>query len=234
VISCFGRNINEYIRKKELIVTISAEKRAYRSIINLILTGQFRPGDFLLETEIAEKLGMSRTPVGKALTMLVSEGFLNKMPKKGCYIPLPTPEDAEQVFFARKAVESQAAAGAAIHASEKELQQLQEIVSKDKEALASRSKDTYSSANEEFHLGIAKASHNQYLEKWVRNIFWRSNVYVFYFDSFYKGKEFSVPQKTPMQHAAIIKAITEKDPKRAAQLMEEHIQWTYENLLLKY
>lgn len=215
-------------------MTVSAEKRAYRSIINLIISGQFRPGDFLLETEIAEKLGMSRTPVGKALTMLVSEGFLNKMPKKGCYIPLPTPEDAEQVFFARKAVESQAAASAALHATEKEIQQLQEVLSKDYEALASGSKDTYSSANEEFHLGIAKASHNQYLEKWVRNIFWRSNIYVFYFDSFYKGKKFSVPQKTPMQHATIIKAIADRDPKKAAQLMEEHIQWTYENLLMKY
>jgi DNA-binding GntR family transcriptional regulator len=215
-------------------MTVSAEKRAYRSIINLIISGQFRPGDFLLETEIAEKLGMSRTPVGKALTMLVSEGFLNKMPKKGCYIPLPTPEDAEQVFFARKAVESQAAASAALHATEKEIQQLQEVLSKDHEALASGSKDTYSSANEEFHLGIAKASHNQYLEKWVRNIFWRSNIYVFYFDSFYKGKEFSVPQKTPMQHATIIRAIADRDPKKAAQLMDEHIQWTYENLLMKY
>jgi len=215
-------------------MTVSAEKRAYRSIINLIISGQFRPGDFLLETEIAEKLGMSRTPVGKALTMLVSEGFLNKMPKKGCYIPLPTPEDAEQVFFARKAVESQAAASAALHATEKEIQQLKEVLSKDHEALASGSKDTYSSANEEFHLGIAKASHNQYLEKWVRNIFWRSNIYVFYFDSFYKGKKFSVPQKTPMQHATIIKAIADRDPKKAAQLMEEHIQWTYENLLMKY
>jgi len=215
-------------------MTVSAEKRAYRSIINLIISGQFRPGDFLLETEIAEKLGMSRTPVGKALTMLVSEGFLNKMPKKGCYIPLPTPEDAEQVFFARKAVESQAAASAALHATEKEIQQLKEVLSKDHEALASGSKDTYSSANEEFHLGIAKASHNQYLEKWVRNIFWRSNIYVFYFDSFYKGKKFSVPQKTPMQHATIIKAIADRDPKKAAQLMKEHIQWTYENLLMKY
>jgi DNA-binding GntR family transcriptional regulator len=210
---------------------LNAEERAYRSIIQLILSGHYRPGDFLLELEIAPELEMSRTPVSRALSRLVTEGFLNKIPKKGCYIPLPTPEDAEQVFFARKAVESQAAAGAALHAREEEIRHLQEVVLEDQEAVQMRHREIFSRINEDFHLGIAKASHNVYLEKWIRNIFWRSNLYVFYFDSFYKSEEVDIPQKTPMQHAAIIKAITERDPDLAARLMNEHIHRTYEVLL---
>lgn len=213
-------------------MALNAEERAYRSIIQLILSGHYRPGDFLLELEIAPKLEMSRTPVSRALSRLVTEGFLNKMPKKGCYIPLPTPEDAEQVFFARKAVESQAAAGAALHATEEEIHHLQEVVREDQEAVRTRHKEVFSRINEDFHLGIAQACHNVYLEKWIRNIFWRSNIYTFYFDSFYKSGELSVPQKTPMQHAAIIKAIADHDPDSAARLMVEHIQRTYDVLLL--
>ena len=49
----------------------SAEERAYGQIIRLILSGQYKPGDFLLEVELAPRLGMSRTPVSRALGRLV-------------------------------------------------------------------------------------------------------------------------------------------------------------------
>jgi len=212
-------------------MALNTEERAYRSIIHLILSGRYRPGDFLLEQDIAKFLEMSRTPVSRALARLVAEGFLEKMPKKGCYIPLPSPEDAEQVFFARKAVESQAAASAAIHASEEEIGNLQKIIQEDMEAVRKHEKDSFSRINEDFHIGIARASHNAYLLKWVRNIFWRSNVYIFYFDSFYKSVELNIPQKTPSQHSSIIQAIAERDPESAAARMREHIERTYKVLL---
>ena len=106
----------------------NAEERAYRSIISLILSGKFRPGDFLLEVDLASRLEMSRTPVSRALSRLVTEGFLNKLPKKGCFIPLPTPEDAAQIFSAREAVEGKAAALAAINASDEELSRLARFI----------------------------------------------------------------------------------------------------------
>ncbi len=213
---------------------LTAEDRAYREIIQLILTGQFKPGDFLLELELAPRLRMSRTPVSRALGRLVAEGFLNKMPKKGCYIPFPSAEDAEQIFFARMAVESQAAASAAMKASEQEIRKLKRILRMDEEAAARGSKENYAQINEQFHLGIARASRNAYLEKWVVNSFWRSNIYIFYFDSFYKAanREEIPPQRTPSQHAAIVRAITERDPEEAALQMKAHIQTTYDLLLL--
>lgn len=213
-------------------MTLNTEERAYRSIMHLILSGHYRPGDFLLEQEIAEKLGMSRTPVSRALARLVVEGFLEKMPKKGCFIPLPTPEDAENVFFARKAVESQAAAAASVNARKEEIEHLEKIIQDDIVAVSKHSKEDYAQINEEFHLGVAKASHNPYLLKWVQNIFWRSNVYVFYFDSFYKLPQQSTPQKTPSQHYAIMQAIARRDSAAAAREMEKHIAHTYRVLLL--
>jgi DNA-binding GntR family transcriptional regulator len=160
---------------------LTAEDRAYREIIQLILSGQFKPGDFLLELDLAPRLKMSRTPVSRALGRLVAEGFLNKMPKKGCYIPFPSPEDAEQVFFARMAVESEAAASAARQASDQEIRKLKKLLRMDEEAVTKGSKENFAQINEQLHLGIAKASRNAYLEKWVINSFWRSNIYIFYF-----------------------------------------------------
>lgn len=213
---------------------MSAEDRAYREIIQLILSGQFKPGDFLLEVDLAPRLEMSRTPVSRALGRLVAEGFLNKMPKKGCYIPFPSAEDAEQVFFARMAVEGQAAALAALKATDQEIRKLRKILKADPEAVASASKEGFAQINEQFHLGIARAARNVYLEKWVINSFWRSNIYIFYFDSFYKTpvRKEVPPQRTPSQHAAILKAIEERNPDEAALQMRDHIRNTYELLLL--
>lgn len=210
----------------------NAEERAHRSIIQLIVTNQYRPGDFLLELDIAAKLNMSRTPVSRALARLVSEGFLNKMPKKGCYIPLPTPEDAEQVFSARRVVEGEAAGRAALLATDKDIAWLQSLVVEDRKAVQNRQRDLFSRINENLHLGIAKMSQNAYLDKWIRNVFWRSNIYIFYFDNFYRSTKSDIPQKTPMQHAAIVQAIADRAPEEATRCMTAHIDQTYEALLM--
>lgn len=211
----------------------NAEERAYRYIINAILTGVYNPGDFLLEQDLAARLLMSRTPVTKALTRLVSEGFLNKFPKKGCYIPIPTARDAELVFYARQVAEGAAAWKAAEKATDKEKAHLDAVLTKDLSAFERGDKQQWATINEEFHMSIAKFSYNPYIEKWAQNMFWRSNIYVFYFDTFYQPSEIAVIHETPGQHRAILDAIKANDPQVAASLMKEHIQTTYSKLLIR-
>ncbi|MCX8014023.1 MAG: GntR family transcriptional regulator [Rectinema sp.] len=212
---------------------MTAEELAYQKIVHLILAGHYRPGDFLLEVDLAQSLGMSRTPVSRAISRLVTEGFLSRMPKKGCYIPQPTPQDSEQVFQARMVAEGKAAALAASNATEDEIRELDRIIQPETDALTLRDKDLTAQINRAFHLGIAKASHNMYIEQWCRTIFWRSNLYIFYFDSFYHltQHEDMPPQKTPSQHRAIFEAIRSRDAAAAGALMEEHIRTTFEMLI---
>lgn len=210
----------------------NAEGRAYRNIISEILTGAYQPGDFLLELDIAPKLKMSRTPVSRALARLVSEGFLNKKPKKGCYIPIPTPDDAENIFTARQLAEGEAVALTAKHINENEINLLEKIISKDIIAMEKKDKETWASVNEDFHLLIARLCDNPYIEKWARNMFWRSNVYIFYFDQFYKPTDVNIVHETPKQHANILMAIKKGDSDLARELMKQHIRTTYIKLLI--
>lgn len=212
---------------------LNAEERAYRFIISSIVSGHYQPGDFLLELDLAEKLGMSRTPVSHALSRLISEGFLNKMPKKGCYIPVPTPRESELVFTARMCAEAEAAGLAAKNASPEEIQKIGLYLDEDKLAYAKKNREGWANINEAFHLGIAQIGHNPYVEKWVRNMFWRSNVYIFYFDGFYKDTDVIIIHETPAQHDAILKTISERNEDKARFLMRKHIQTTYSKLLLK-
>ena len=209
------------------------EEFAHQAIIRMILDHRFKPGDFLLETQLADILRLSRTPVRQALGRLVAEGFLEKKKKRGCYIPLPDAEDAKQVFIARQAIESQTAAAAALHATEKDTRELYALLRKQDEVFAAFDKEAYSVVNEQFHLGIAKVSRNVYLERYCRHVFWRSNVYIFFFDAFYttKNRENSL-HFTPQQHKEIVDAIADRDPDQARDAMSRHIQNTY-SLLFK-
>ncbi|MBN1334107.1 MAG: GntR family transcriptional regulator [Synergistales bacterium] len=207
----------------------NSEERAYRSIVELILNYEYKPGDFLLEVDLSSRLNMSRTPVSRALARLVTEGFLERMKKKGCYIPLPTPEDAQQVFFAREAVASYVASAVALRATKNDIAHLRGVLEKEKQAFLSKNKREEAKLNEAFHLGLARLSGNKYLQSCCRNLFWRSNLYIFYFDSFYRDAE--MPQLTPAQHSGILDAIEARDPELASQLMCKHIRRTYEALI---
>jgi len=207
---------------------------AYRAIIRMILDSQFRPGDVLLETELAERLGFSRTPVAAALGRLVGEGFLEKRKKMGCVIPLPSAEDAQKVFYARQVIEGQTAAAAARNASPEDIQELERTLGEQDQSLLVGSKEQFSSTNEAFHLGIARMSRNPYFERYCQHAFWRSNAYIFFFDRFYQNMAQSAPvSRTAVYHRRIFEAISRQDAPEAGKLMEEHVIVTYEGLLTR-
>ncbi len=207
---------------------------AYRAIIRMILDSHVRPGDVLLETELAERLGFSRTPVAAALGRLVGEGFLEKRKKMGCMIPLPSAEDAQKVFYARQIIEGQTAAAAARNASPEEIAELERALEEQDHSLQVGNKEQFSDTNEAFHMGIARMAQNPYFERYCRHAFWRSNAYIFFFDRFYQNMAQSASvSRTAVDHRKVFEAICRHDPQEAGKLMEQHVIVTYEGLLMR-
>ncbi len=208
------------------------EEFAYNAIMKLILSHHFQPGEFLLETEITDLLKLkSRTPVHHALGQLVAKGFLERKNKKGCFIPFTTPEDARHVFFVRENIESQSAKSAAIHASDEEVKELELIIEKEVDIRRSGDIVTYSSINENFHACVARISKNRYLQQFSQYIFWRSNIYVFFYQYKFKLKKVDDElQSSPLQHIKIVNAIKNRKPEEAGELMLEHVRCTYNSI----
>ena len=206
---------------------------AYKKIIELILKNQFKPGEFLLETELASSLGLSRTPVRHALGQLVAEGFLDKKTKKGCFIPFPSPMDAQHVFFVREHLEGLAAQAAAGCATEQDIAFLYDLIEREK-ALGSLKHEAEKvkslALNEEFHMGIARMSRNPYIEQYCRHSFWRSHTYICFFDRDYMGLNPGPQRIAPRQHIEITQAIEARDADRAGQLMRTHVRTNFEKL----
>ena len=212
------------------------EEFAYKTIISLILGNHFTPGDFLLETELAESLNLSRTPVRHALGQLVAEGFLDKKKKKGCFIPLPSPADAKNVFYVREHIEGLAASTAAQCATEEDVQYLYNLIEKEKnvgDLVNQKAKMANVTINEKFHLGIARISRNKYIEQYCRHSFWRSHTYIFFFDSDYLGLNPIGERIGPRQHIEIAKAIENRNEEKAGNLMRQHVRTTFEHLFRK-
>ena len=206
---------------------------AYKKIIELILKDRFKPGEFLLETELADSLGLSRTPVRHALGQLVAEGFLDKKKKKGCFIPLPSPEDAKNVFLVREHLEGLAAEAAAGCATDRDIFFLKDIIEKEKALGSLKDEETklaVLSLNEKFHMGIARISRNPYIEQYCRHSFWRSHTYICFYDRCYIGLAPGPQRIGPRQHIDIVTAIESGDAAAAGELMRTHVRTTFDML----
>lgn len=216
---------------------VSAEDRAHKEIINLILSQKYAPGDRLVEAELAQELGLSRTPVRNALRKLIAEGLLESQNNKSCVIPRITPADMEALFSVRSLIEGRAAAGAAKLATGADVEHLRNLVARERELYAQGDKDLYTEVNEKLHLGIARLARNDYLERFISQTFWRAELYIFFFDRFYlRPGGVEAPNRDPdksqscRQHAALVEAIAARDSVLAESLMKEHITCTYQTI----
>jgi len=216
-----------------LIGERTAEARAYRYVLELLLRHEVLPGGRLAEMDIAKRLGISRTPVRNALRKLVAEGLLEIRENWGCYVPSLSPGDMAAVFEVREMLESKAAELAALNLEEGEEQSLLEILTEERSHYRSGDLLEYTMANNKLHLKIASLSKNPYLERFVRQSLWRSEIYVFFFDRFYSPKSGEPLLRDPdssvscQEHARIVRAITSRDPGLARELMASHVRTTY-------
>lgn len=127
-----------------------------------LLRGAFAPGDPLREVALAERFGVSRTPVREALTRLLHEGLLERR-ARGLFVREIDPEQIMQVYDLRILLEGQAAHEAAAVRTEVDLTRLQALVERDR-ALTEPDDATRLTTNIEFHRALWRAAHNTVLE----------------------------------------------------------------------
>ncbi len=215
-----------------------AEERAYSEILHAIVGQRYMPGDRLTEAKVAEDLNMSRTPVRSALKKMAACGMLEYVKNIGCRVPVLTPYDMESVFQTREILEAKAAALATMWATNVEVEKLFKLLDEEKELYRKGDAAAYAGVNERLHLGIGALSRNIYVERYLSQCYWRSELYIFFFDRFYDNGAISTRKKLrdPMEskscreHDAVIEAIASGKPENASKAMSEHIKSSYLNL----
>ena len=200
------------------------QKDAYTLILELIEGGQFRAGDRLVESELADRLGVSRTPVREALQRLETQAMLTRDGRSLIVASLDHNQLAE-LYVVRAELEALAARLAARHATDEEVRVLQGMVQDDR-ALQGGDPRALARANKRFHRQIHLASHNRFLVQQL-DLLNRSMALMANTSFAAEGRD-SVALD---EHSAIVAAIADGEADAAAQALKNHISKAYETRL---
>ena len=142
----------------------------YVAMREAIIKNQFKSGERLMETELADEMMVSRTPVREAVRKLQSEGYVVMLPRKGTYVTSLTIQDVNDVFEIRGALESMAAVLASERASEEEIADIKRFI--DEEAVLWDSTDLARTIRSDiqFHSMVYRASKNTKIESLINDL----------------------------------------------------------------
>ena len=191
------------------------QKDAYSSILEAIDVGVYRPGDRLVESDLAERFGMSRTPIREALQRLETQSLLTRDGRSLIVASLDHNQMAE-LYVVRTELEGLAARLAARHATDEEAQVLQEMVADDRALLDDPS--ALSRANRRFHKQIHLASHNRFLVQQL-DLVHRSMALMATTSLAAQGRG----EIALAEHQAIVDAIVARDEDAAFKALRDHI-----------
>ena len=196
---------------------MSRVEQAYQHIRQAILAHRLKPGDRLREAELAEAIGLSRTPLREALARLESDGLIVNDPARGLVVTQLDYNMVSELYFMREVLEGTAARLAAQHASEVELTIIDEICEQYRRALGDGA--ALAARNRQFHEALYRCAHNRYLLKTLSGL---HDALALLGDSMLHDR--ARAEQTLQEHAAIVEAIKRRDPDAAEQATRKHIR----------
>ena len=198
----------------------NGQKDAYTLILQAIDRGIYRPGDRLVESELADRFGVSRTPIREALQRLETQSLLERDGRSLIVASLDHNQMAE-LYVVRSELEGLAARLAARHATEEEVRLLREFVEQDRKRVDDPS--ALSRTNRRFHRQVHLASHNRYLVQQL-DLVYRSMALMKTTSLAAEGRS----ARALDEHARVVDAIAAGDADAAYSELKGHISRAYE------
>jgi DNA-binding GntR family transcriptional regulator len=190
----------------------------FENLKQAIVRGDFSPGNRLVESRIAEAMGISRTPVREAIHKLEREGLIKKLPQGGFYVLNLTREEIEETFGIRSVLESYAARLAAIKHQKEELEPLEEKIEAFQYFLNRGEMEALLKINTEFHGLLYAMSRSPKLVKMINDLQ----------DQIYRFRRIILKIETMAKtsnddHRQMLSAMKMRDAERVETLVRQHI-----------
>ncbi len=201
----------------------TTHKDAYDLVLDAIDVGVYRPGDRLVESDLAERFGVSRTPIREALQRLETQGLLARDGRSLIVASLDHSQLAE-LYVVRSELEGLAAKLAAQHATKEEIRVLQEMEEADRALIGNAG--ALARANRRFHKQIHLASHNRFLVQQL-DLVHRSMALLASTSLAAEGRGATALA----EHEAIVAAIGARDADAADAALKTHISQAFETRL---
>ena len=205
----FQVNMDEYLPLRDVV---------FKTLRQAILKGELEPGARLMEIQLAERLGVSRTPIREAIRKLELEGLVLMIPRKGAEVARISESNLRDVLEVRRSLEELAIDLACQRMTEEELEELK--VTQEKFSLAIKSGDAMQIAetDERYHEIIYLSTKNERLVQILNNL--REQMYRYRLEYI---KDEDKRQILLIEHEHILKALSLRHVQEAKQAVREHI-----------
>ena len=205
----FQVSMNEYLPLRDVV---------FNTLRQAILRGELKPGERLMEIQLANKLGVSRTPIREAIRKLELEGLVLMIPRRGAEVAEITEKNLTNVLEIRKALEELAVTLACERITQEQIEEIREMAKEFEAKLASKDVTQAAEADAAFHEVIYKATDNERLIHLLNNF--REQMYRYRVE-YLKNKNYH--KLLTEEHEEVIDAIEHKEKERAAKIISRHI-----------
>lgn len=198
----------------------------YEELKRQILTGKIDPGTRMMEVELAEDMGVSRTPIREAIRKLEKEGLVVIEPRKGAYASQISTKDMVDILEVRQTMEGLAAYFAATRMTQEQKDSLADVSASYNEAVKTGNTGDMIKYDTLFHHIIVESSGNKVLLQMIEQL--QELVLRFryiYYDDFRRA------EKMPEEHQAILNAIISGRGERAREEADKHIEYLKELII---
>ncbi len=202
-------NMNAYLPLRDVV---------FNTLREAILKGELKPGERLMELQLASKLGVSRTPIREAIRMLELEGLAVTIPRKGAEVAKMTEKDMEDVLQIRRALDELAVQLACDKMTEVQLRMIRLAMKEFEESTRSRDVKKVAQADVAFHDAIYKAADNPKLMNLLNNL--REQMYRYRVE--YLKDESAYPTLMG-EHEEIYEGLKRKDKASVVRSIGEHV-----------
>jgi DNA-binding GntR family transcriptional regulator len=190
----------------------------FNTLRQAILTGELKPGERLMEIHLANRLGVSRTPIREAIRKLELEGLVTMIPRRGAEVAQITEKSMNDVLEVRRAVDALCVELACDRITKEELDSLKEACDAFEQAIKTKDVKRIAEADVELHDIIVQATGNRRLIQLVNNL--SEQMYRYRFEYI---KDYSQHEKLVEEHRIIYESIVKKDKKTASEAAKMHI-----------
>ena len=201
------------IRKRK-----SLREEVYESLRKSILHGKLKPGQHLIEEQLAGQAGISRTPVREAFHKLEKDELVARLPKGGFAVREFTKEDVEEIFGIRSAIESYAAYLVTLHMAPDKISILENKLKESEDALEKGDDDKVVQLNTEFHDLLYKSCKSRKLVEMIntfRDYFYRYRSALLHIQNGINASN--------KDHRQMLEAMKKKKPRLAERLVRKHL-----------
>lgn len=205
----FQVNMDEYLPLRDVV---------FNTLRQAILRGELKPGERLMEIHLADRLGVSRTPIREAIRKLELEGLVTMIPRRGAEVARITEKNLRDVLEVRRALDAFSCELACDRITKQEEEELRRACEEFADATTTRDATVIAAADVRLHDIIVRAAGNDRLTELINNL--SEQMYRYRFEYI---KDTSNHDKLIEEHRIIYESIVKKDKQTAARTAKLHI-----------